>query len=252
MGFTAKTKATLDRALSRFGIASRTRARRQITDGLVSVNGKVERNPDRWVDLTRDNLAIRGAQVRPAVRKYWALNKPKGVITTHRDKMGRKTVYDLFPSGQSHVFSVGRLDKNTSGLLLLTNDSDFADYLTDPAYKVPKRYLVKVSGKVDDEQIEKLRNGIELADGRTLPAHVSRVRATERNSWLEITIHEGRNRQIRRMFEALDCIVLKLVRIQVGKLKLGSLTTGEMRELTSREVSKYFSYPPPARRPAKR
>ncbi|HEY2932007.1 MAG TPA: pseudouridine synthase [Acidobacteriota bacterium] len=239
-----KTKATLDRALSRFGIASRTKARDQIIAGRVSVNGKVERNPERWVDLKRDHLAVNHVEVRRAARKYWALNKPKGVITTHQDKLDRKTVYDLLPPGQQHIFSVGRLDKNTSGLLLLTNDNDFANYLTDPSFKVPKTYLVKVSGKVEDSEIEKLRGGVELSDGFTLPARVNPIRTTERHSWFELTIHEGRNRQVRRMFEALEHIVLKLVRVQVGKLKLGALKTGELRELTARDVGKYFSYPP--------
>jgi pseudouridine synthase len=232
----------LDRALSRFGFASRTVACTQILKGSVSVNGRIERNPESWVDLRHDRIAVRKVPLKPAPLRYYVLNKPKGVITSRRDKLGRKTVFHFLPDRCGHISAVGRLDKNTSGLLLLTNDNSFAHFLTAPESKVPKTYLTKVRGKLSQHDIEKLQKGISLSDGPTLPSQAQMVRASDRHSWVQITIHEGRNRQVRRMFEAIDHIVLKLVRIQIGNLALGDLKTGQMRELTRAELRDFFSY----------
>ncbi len=246
-----KTKATLDRALSRLGFASRTEACAEILKGAVSVNGRVVKDPSRWVDLLHDRIAVRKAPLKPAARRYYVLNKPKGVVTTHRDKLNRRTVYDFLPAGCGHISAVGRLDKNTSGLLLLTNDNDFAHYLTSPRSGIPKTYLVKAQGKISDQDLERLRAGVELSDGATLPAEAELTRVSDRNSWVQITIHEGRNRQLRWMFEAVGHVVLKLVRIRVGSLQLGDLKPGEVRVLTRNDLGRYFQYPKAAERKKK-
>ena len=239
----AKTKATLDRALSRMGFASRTAACAEILKGTVSVNGRVVKDPARWVNLQQDRIAVRKVPLKPAAHRYYVLNKPKGVVTTHRDKLSRKTVYDFLPAGCGHISAVGRLDKNTSGLLLLTNDNDFANYLTSPRSGIPKTYLVKARGKMSEQSLQRLRGGLELSDGPTLPAEAELIRVSERNSWVQITLHEGRNRQVRRMFEATGHVVLKLVRIRVGRLELRDFKPGELRSLTGSDLRKFFRYP---------
>src|SRR3984957_11241870 len=168
----ARPLKTLDRALSKAGLGSRTEARSWIGAGRVSVNGKLIQTPDLWVDLQRDRVTLDGRPVRAAKKVYLLLYKPKGYITTYTDPEGRPTVYDLIRDAKVWVVTVGRLDLDSSGLLLMTNDTQFAERLTNPDYKVPKTYQVKCAGQLSDEQIEKLRRGVDLRDGPTHPAVV--------------------------------------------------------------------------------
>jgi 23S rRNA pseudouridine2605 synthase len=222
---------TLERVLSKAGIGSRTEARKWIADGRVRVDGRIVRNPDQWVDLKRDRVAFDGKLLGKTERVYLLFYKPKGYLTTYRDPQGRPTIYDLLPNKQ-YLFPVGRLDLDTSGLLILTNDTAFAEQLTNPDYKVPKTYLVKASKPMTDDHLETLRRGVELRDGPTRPAIVKRITANK----FEITITEGRNRQVRRMVEHLNAKVLKLVRVAIGSIRIGELKIGAARELTRAEV----------------
>jgi 23S rRNA pseudouridine2605 synthase len=228
---------TLDRALSKAGLGSRTEARQWIGAGRVKVNGKLVESPDRWVDLARDKITLDDRPVRPSEKIYLLLYKPTGYITTFKDPEGRPTIYDLIADAGRWVVPVGRLDRDTSGLLLLTNDTQFAERVTNPDYKVPKTYLVKMSTLATDAELQQLREGVMLADGPTKPAEVKRVRDSAKYTFLEITVAEGRNRQVRRMIEALGSKVLKLVRIRIGELRIGDLPMGKYRELTREEVS---------------
>jgi 23S rRNA pseudouridine2605 synthase len=228
---------TLDRVLSRHGLASRTVAAEWIQAGRVRVNSKIELHEGRWIDLKRDHVEVDDRGISSAKKVYLILNKPANVVTSHGDPQGRKTVYDYLQSLDAWVFPVGRLDKETSGLLLLTNDTDFGNRLTDPRSKVSKMYWAKVNAVIGDEELDRLRKGIEIEPGLvTRPCVVSLLRKSEKYSWLEITLTEGRNRQIRRMVEALGRQVIKLVRVQIGSLRLGELGVGKWRELTQVEV----------------
>jgi 23S rRNA pseudouridine2605 synthase len=231
---------TLERVLSKAGLGSRTDARKWIGAGRVKVNGKLIQTPDHWVDLGRDKVTLDDQPVKASEKIYLLLYKPTGYITTFKDPDGRPTVYDLLKpvidSGR-WVVPVGRLDLDTSGLLLLSSDTRFAERITNPDYKVPKTYLVKASTLLSDVQLQQLRDGVILSDGPTQPAQVQRVRDSEKHSFVEITIHEGRNRQVRRMLEAVESKVLKLVRIDIGGLRIGDLPIGHYRELTPAEVA---------------
>lgn len=227
---------TLERVLSKAGIGSRTEARQWIAAGRVRVNGKAVTDADRWVDLERDRITFDGKPLRRAESVYLLLYKPTGYLTTYSDPEGRPTIFDLLPERGRYVFPVGRLDLDTSGLLILTNDTAFAERLTNPDYKVPKTYLVKASQHLTDEQLDQLRRGIELRDGPTKPARVERIREAGGRTVFEITITEGRNRQVRRMVEALEAKVLKLVRVAIGPVSIGGMKIGTVRELTAEEV----------------
>jgi len=227
---------TLERVFSKAGSGSRTDARGWVRDGRVRVNGKVERNPDRWVDLEKDRITLDGKPIRPAAREYILLYKPKGYLTTYRDPGGRPTVYDLISDVGTWLSPVGRLDLDTSGLLLLTNDTDFAEHATNPDHKVPKTYQLKASTLLTDEQLGQLRRGVDLSDGPTRPALVTRLRDSGKYTHLELTITEGRNRQVRRMIEAVGSKVLKLVRTAIGPVRIGDLPIGKWRRLTDKEI----------------
>ncbi len=228
---------TLDRVLSKAGFGSRTEARSWIGAGRVRVNGKVIQSPDHWVDLGRDKVTLDDKPVKPGKKVYLLLYKPKGYLTTYKDPEGRPTVYDLLGEVEQYVVPVGRLDLDTSGLLLLTNDTQFAERIMNPDFKVPKTYQVKAHGVLTDEQIQRLRDGVELSDGPTRPALVTRLRDSDNSTSLEITITEGRNRQVRRMLEAVDSKVRKLVRTAIGPIRIGKLGVGKTRELTAEEVA---------------
>ena len=228
---------TLERVISKAGLGSRAEARRWISAGRVSVNGKTVQTPDYWVDFARDKVMLDGKPVRAGKKIYLLLYKPKGYLTTHKDPEGRPTVYDLISGIGAWVVPVGRLDLDTSGLLILTNDTQFAERLTNPEHKVPKTYQLKASTILADEQIDQLRKGVTLADGPTRPAIVKRLRDTAKYTFLEITITEGRNRQVRRMLEAVGSKVLKLVRTAIGGVRIGELPIGKHRPLTEDEVS---------------
>ncbi|MBL8209128.1 MAG: rRNA pseudouridine synthase [Bryobacterales bacterium] len=228
---------TLDRVLSKAGFGSRTEARSWIGAGRVSVNGKVIQSPDHWVDLGRDKVTLDGKPVKPGKKVYLLLYKPKGYLTTYKDPEGRPTVYDLLGEVEQYVVPVGRLDLDTSGLLLLTNDTQFAERIMNPDFKVTKTYQVKARGVLTEEQVQRLRDGVELSDGPTRPASVTRLRNSDNSTFLEITITEGRNRQVRRMLEAVDSKVRKLVRTAIGPIRIEKLGVGKIRELTAAEVA---------------
>jgi 23S rRNA pseudouridine2605 synthase len=235
---------TLERVLSKAGLGSRTEARKWIGAGRVKVNGRLVQTPDRWVDLERDVVALDDQPVQARKKIYLLLYKPKGFLTTFKDPQGRPTVYDLIRELRRWVVPVGRLDQDTSGLLLLTNDTRFAERMTNPEYKVPKTYLVKASTRLADEQLDRLRAGVTLSDGPTQPAIVGRVRDSAKYTFIEITISEGRNRQVRRMIEAVGSKVLKLVRTKIGALEIGDLPIGKYRDLTAAEVNRLNSSGP--------
>jgi len=236
-----KKLKTLDRVLSKAGLGSRTEARSWIGTGRVTVNGRKIQTPDHWVDLKRDKIALDGKPIQQQEKVYLLLYKPKGYLTTYKDPEGRPTVYDLIPDLGAWVFPVGRLDLETSGLLILTNDTALAERLTNPDYKAPKTYLVKSASLLSNDHLDALRRGVQLNDGPTRPATVTRVRDSGKHSFIEIVITEGRNRQVRRMLEAVDNKVLKLVRIAIGSLRIGDLGIGKHRPLTPSEVAKLRS-----------
>jgi pseudouridine synthase len=231
-----KRLKTLERVFSKAGLASRTDARSWIGAGRVRVNGKVVQNPDHWIDLDRDRVTLDGKPLRAREKTHLLLYKPTGYLTTHRDPEGRPTVYDLVGDFGAWLSPVGRLDLDTSGLLLLTNDNDFAERVTNPDHKIPKTYQVKAATRLSDEQLGQLRTGVQLNDGPTRPALVTRLRDSEKHTHLEITISEGRNRQVRRMLEAVESKVLKLVRTAIGPIRIGDLPIGKWRKLTDDEV----------------
>ena len=228
---------TLERVLSKAGLGSRTEARRWIHQGRVQVNGAVVENPDAWIDMARDRVRVDGRPLEVRERVYLLLYKPTGYLTTYKDPEGRPTVYDLVRDITTFVSPVGRLDLDTSGLLLMTNDTQLAEQVTNPDSHIPKTYLVKASQVLTDAQLQQLRDGVTLADGPTRPADVTRLRDSGKYTHLEITITEGRNRQVRRMVEALGAKVLKLVRVQIGPIRIGTLQIGRWRQLTPEEVA---------------
>lgn len=228
---------TLERVFSKAGLGSRTEARSWIGAGRVRVNGNIVRNPDHWVDLDKDRILLDERPLRPVAERYVLLYKPTGYVTTYRDPEGRPTVYDLTGDVGAWLGTVGRLDLETSGLLAMTNDGAFAEHLTNPDSHVPKTYQVKAASLLSGEQIERLRRGVDLSDGPTRPAEVRRLRDGPRHTFLEITLTEGRNRQVRRMVEAVESKVLKLVRTAIGPIRIGDLPIGKWRELTAAELA---------------
>jgi 23S rRNA pseudouridine2605 synthase len=233
---TQRRLKTLDRVISKAGAGSRTEARRWIGAGRVRVNGNLVKTPDRWVDLERDRISLDSKPLRSAKKVYLLLYKPAGYLTTYSDPEGRPTVYDLIREAGVWLSPVGRLDLETRGLLIMTNDTQFAERLTNPHYKIPKTYQAKCAGLLNDEQIEQLRQGVELSDGRTRPAQVERLRDSGKYTHLSIVVAEGRNRQIRRMLEAVGSKVLKLVRVAIGGVRIGDLPIGKWRYLTEAEL----------------
>jgi 23S rRNA pseudouridine2605 synthase len=233
-----KTAMTLDRVLSRFGIASRTASLEVIRAGRLKVNGKVERDPERWVWPERDVVHLDGKWLRPVPRTYLLLYKPKGVITSHGDPDGRKTIYDLLGASGRWVAPVGRLDKDTSGLLLLTNDTEFGHAVMSPESQVPKTYMAKLNALMSDEVIGQLARGVEMKrDDWARPQRVRRLEDRGKYTWLEIVLTEGKNREVRRMVEAIGFTVIKLVRTRIGPLTLEGLQVGKWRHLTQHEIT---------------
>jgi 23S rRNA pseudouridine2605 synthase len=240
---------SLARALSKFGVCSRREAERWIADGRVRVNGAVERTASRWIVPSRDKVVVDGRPVGDeTARVVLVFHKPTGVVTTRSDPAGRPTVYDVLGDVGRWVFPVGRLDRDSSGLLILTNDHRLGERLTSPDHRVPKTYHARVRGVPDAEALRALREGLTLDDGTlTRPAKV-RVLGTPRtdpgvrsgsgepSTWLEIVLTEGKNRQVRRMGAAVGHDVLDLVRVRIGRLDLGELAPGEWREIGPDEV----------------
>lgn len=228
-------KERLQKILSEIGIASRRKAEEMIKEGRVTVNGAVATigmKADPFVDYIKvDGKLVAGPNVRPAKKVYYLFYKPRNVVTTLYDPEGRPTVKDYLKGIRYRVFPVGRLDFDSEGLLLLTNDGDFANSIIHPSKKIPKTYHVKVKGIIEEEDIEKLRKGVRLEDGMTMPAEVRRLKKGVSNSWVEITICEGRKRQVKRMLEKVGHPVIRLIRVGVGPFKIGNLKPGEIREI---------------------
>ena len=237
-----KPRVTLDRVLSRAGIASRAATRDWIAEGRVKVNGRVVRNPDHWVETGKDTVHFDGRPIRSEKKTYIALNKPTGVVTSNGDKRNRPTVYDFVKKLDRWVFPVGRLDMDTSGLLILTNDTEFGDRLLSPTSKIPKTYYVKVTGSMDPDQYFALAFGMDIGRGEVSgPAVVQEVRRTDKYTWFELTITEGKNRQVRRMCDAIKRPVLKLVRIRIGRYPLGKVPVGEFVKLDPSDLRKLLA-----------
>ncbi|MBE0426576.1 MAG: rRNA pseudouridine synthase [Nitrospirae bacterium] len=228
----------LQKILSEMGVASRRKAEELIIEGRVTVNGRVA-TLGMKADPLKDHVKVDGKLLlRSEPKVYMIFNKPKNVVTSLHDPEGRPTVKDFLKVVKYRVFPVGRLDYDSEGLLLLTNDGDFAHAVLHPSKKVPKTYLVKVKGILEEDAIKKLSKGIKLENGITAPAKMKKVEKTENNSWIEIIIHEGKKRQIRKMFEKIGHPVLKLKRIRVNGIDLGDLKPGVFRYLTSKEIDK--------------
>lgn len=232
-----KNEISLCRALSKMGAASRAQARVRIEAGEVTVNGRVRRDPDLWIDPRRDRIALAGSPVRARSFVYLALHKPAGVVTTRSDEKGRATVYALLPPETPWVFPVGRLDRESSGLLILTNDTAFGDRLTSPAAKLPKVYDVRLDRPLDDADAGILRKGMTAAGERYRPAGVEWTGGGHRE--IRLTLTEGKNRQIRKMLAALGYEVQTLHRRSIGPLSLGTLPPGSVRALTQTEVAEF-------------
>lgn len=233
----------LQKMLADCGVASRRKSEDLIREGKVKVNGKIAQIGDK-VDPYNDKVYVRGKRVTAASKprfRYIMLNKPRGYITSVSDDRGRKTVMELIPDVKERVYPVGRLDKDSEGLLLLTNDGEFANTITHPKKHINKVYRVSVRPNINDQQVSKLSNGVVIDNKKTLPAQIRIVSREDNKSVLEIVIREGRNRQIRKMCEAVGLDVIRLKRTQEGTVKLGKLKLGDYRDLTEDEVKKLLS-----------
>jgi 23S rRNA pseudouridine2605 synthase len=226
----------LARALSKLGFCSRAQAGLLVRAGKVRVNGAIRRDPEAAVHVGRDRIEVEGEAVAAAKKIYLVMNKPRGIVTTASDEKGRETVYSLLGADVPWVAPVGRLDKASEGLLLLTNDSEWGARVAAPETHLDKTYHVQIGGIADDALLAALRDGVRTKEGETLGVKcASLLRAGERNSWVEIVLDEGKNRQIRRMLEARGVGVLRLIRVAIGPLRLGELAKGGVRPLTHAE-----------------
>ena len=226
----------LQKIIAEMGMASRRKAEEIIIEGRVTVNGKVA-GIGMKADPLRDHIKVDGKLlIKPEKKVYYAFNKPRGVMTSMSDPQGRPTVQEFFGGIKQRVFPVGRLDYDSEGLLLLTNDGDFAQAILHPSKKVPKTYLVKIKGVLEDEELERLRKGIKIDGKMTAPAKVKKLKKTESNSWIEMIISEGRKRQIRKMLERVGHQVIRLMRIRINGIEMGPLEPGTYRKLTMEEM----------------
>jgi len=231
-------KERLQKYMAHTGLASRRVCEEMIRAGRVTVNGR-RAVLGTVVDPTKDRILVDGKPIgRPERKRYLIVHKPKGYVTTARDQFARKTVLDLVTGVSERVYPVGRLDYDSEGLVLLTNDGRLANGIMHPSYGLEKVYLVTVAGAITGSALKQLRRGVMLEDGMTQPAQVELLMQDNDESMLRIAIQEGRNRQVRRMCQAVGFPVRRLVRIAIGPIKLGKLKVGEMRELTPAEVSK--------------
>ena len=234
----------LQKVMSNCGVASRRASEQMIADGRVRVNGVIVREQGVKVDPDKDIILVDGKRLERQARHYYLFNKPKGVVTTCSDERGRQTVMDYFKKEKDRIYAVGRLDQNTEGLLLMTNDGELANILMHPSKMVDKTYEVKVKGRIADSVLQHLADGVELSDGMTAPADVYYLDFDGRTglTTVEITIHEGRNRQVRRMFEYFGFQVHNLRRVQYAFLTLSGVKRGSYRSLTDEEVAELYKY----------
>ena len=244
----------LQKLIAAAGIASRRHAEELIEAGEVTVNGEVVRELGTKADPARDHIKVRGRLINPLLESrekiYVLLNKPRGYLTALSDPEGRPLVSELVPQSLGRLHPVGRLDFNTEGLLILTNDGELTNYVTSARNHVEKVYEVKVKGVPPEEQIERLRRGVRLEDGvRTAPARIVKTDETRTNAWYEVILREGRNQQIRRMFDLINHSVIKLRRVRVGPVTAEGILIGQWRHLTPTEV-KRLKAPPPSRKGA--
>lgn len=232
-----KNDVRLQKFMAECGVASRRKSEELIEMGKVKVNGHIAHIGDK-INPKKDLVTVRGKKINKVDRMYYImLNKPRGYVTTVSDELGRKTVMDLVDC-KARIYPVGRLDKDSEGLLILTNDGSFANALTHPKHNYAKVYRVTVRPSVSDEILEKLRNGIEIDGRMTAPCDVNVITEEDGRVVLEFILREGRNRQIRKMCEAVELEVARLKRVSIGPVKLGMLQTGKSRELTDNEVRK--------------
>lgn len=230
----------LARALSKLGYCSRSRATELIRDRCVRLNGMLRRDPETPVHLQKDRIEVNGVRVTSPRKIYVMMNKPRGLVTTASDEKGRDTIYSILPKidGSSWIAPVGRLDKASEGLLLLTNDSEWGARVAVPESHLEKVYHVQIAKVTNDQLIDAMIRGIRTQDGELLRVRQCRtLRAGQKNCWLEIVLDEGKNRQIRRMLKSLDIEVLRLIRVAIGPLQLGTLAKGSSRPLTPDEKS---------------
>lgn len=238
----SRARISLARALSKLGFSSRSQARSLIVDGRVRVNGREVRDPEQRIDIERDKVTVDGDAVAARSYVYFMVNKPPGLVTTSADEHGRATVFDLFRGMDlPHLSAVGRLDKDSEGLLLFTNDTRWANRLTDPAGHIDKVYHVQIDRVPDVKLFDAMQRGVQDKGDVLKAKHVEPLTITDTDSWLEIRLDEGKNRHIRRMLEALEVRVLRLKRMAIGPLKLGKLRPGEFRQLTEAEVKSLAS-----------
>jgi 23S rRNA pseudouridine2605 synthase len=232
----AARKTGLARALSKLGYCSRSQAAELIRGSHVRLNGVLRRDPETPVHIGKDRIEVDGQPLAPCPKIYLVLNKPRGIVTTASDEKGRDTVYSLLSADLPWVAPVGRLDKASEGLLLLTNDSEWAAKITAPETHLDKTYQVQIGAVADDALLQSLEKGLLSKEGDFLRVKRAGIlRQGERNSWLEVILDEGKNRQIRRIFEQLGVEVLRLIRVAIGPLALGQLSKGASRPLTSAE-----------------
>ena len=232
----------LARVLSKMGVCSRSQAERWIHDGRISLDGRVERDPQFPTLIDQFVIAVDGVDVKTAIHVYVMLNKPRGLVVSAADEQGRDTVYTaLAAAGLPWLGPVGRLDKASEGLLLLSNDTTWASGITDPVTHLDKTYHVQVSGQPDDSVLMKMLSGVNESGAVLKAKRAALLRAGEKNAWLEVVLDEGRNRHIRRLLAALGFDVLRLIRVAIGSLALGELAKSQWRELTAEEVSKLGS-----------
>lgn len=229
----------LQKYIAMSGEASRRAAEIMIEEGRVRVNGELITQPGTKVEIGADKVSLDGKEIKPEIKKYYImLNKPEGYVSTVNDQFDRPTVIDLMKGEiKTRVFPVGRLDYDTRGLLLLTNDGDFTYKVTHPKFKMNKTYVVTVKGGITVKGLNALRNGVIIDDFKTSPAEVEMLSAEKGVTVLKITIHEGKNRQVRKMMEAVGCKVSELNRISIGNVELGNLPLGRWRYLTAHEIS---------------
>lgn len=227
----------LQKIIAEMGIASRRKAEELILEGRVTVNGRVAEIGMK-ADPGRDHIKVNGKLLTRLEKKvYYVFYKPRGVVTSLNDPEGRPTVRDFLGKIRERVFPVGRLDYDSEGLLILTNDGDLAQAILHPSKKIPKTYLVKIKGVLEEEDMTKLRNGMRIDGTMTSPAWVKKVRRSASNSWVEMTITEGRKRQIRRMIERVGHSVIRLMRIRINGLEMGHMDPGTYRKITEQEMN---------------